>query len=304
MRILLFLLPTVLCSQLSDNLTYLYFAPTHGRLGNQIEQLLGMMALSLEVNRTLIFPDFILYSKSRRKLPFTDLFSSDLGIYIPNFKPSTVHCKTKELYENRKDWHNNFQPNVDVVVMGNLAQMSDQLIAAPYPLSRFPVNPEHRYMQSKLKWSNKIIDEVNLPPRPYVGLHLRHGNDWKSIIPRAIGRERFFAHPQNNRTTGIVLTTDMIYQDISYITDVIRRQSIKNIFIASDVHLNIEIGQYNLFFGSLEFFENDLYTLEQADLFIGNTVSSFSSCVTRMREKRGVQTEFFGIDYKLKESEL
>jgi len=103
---------------------------------------------------------------------------------------------------------------------------------------------------------------------------------------------------------GIVLTTDMIYQDVSYITDVIRRQTIKNIFIASDVRVNIVVDQYNIFFGSLDLFEHDLYTLEQTDLFIGNTVSSFSSCVTRMREERDVQTEFFGIDYKRKKDDL
>lgn len=304
MRILLWLLPTMICSQLADNQTYLYFAPTHGRIGNQIEQLLGMMALSLEANRTLIFPDFILYSSDRRKLPFTDLFSSDFGIYIHNFKPSRVHCKTKELYQDRVHWHKNFQPNVEVVDIGNVIQMTDQLIATPYPLSKFPVNPAHRYMQSKLNWSTKIIDQTILPPRPYVGLHLRQGNDWKSIIPTAIGSSSFFAHPQNNRTMGIVLTADMIYQDVSYITDVIRRQTIKNIFIASDVRVNIVVDQYNIFFGSLDLFEHDLYTLEQADLFIGNTVSSFSSCVTRMREERDVQTEFFGIDYKRKKDDL
>jgi len=275
---------------------HLYYAPTHGRIGNQIEQLLGMMSMAVQTNRTLIYPDFILYGGDRRKLPFTDLFQSNFGIYIPNFKPMQVHTFSIETYLKRSDWQENFDPSADIMTMGDIKEMKDPLIATPYPLSKFPVNPGHRHMQSKLRWSSKLIAETTLPKRPYVGMHLRRGRDWKSLLTK-VGLRKFMAHPQNNRTTDIALTTNMIYPDISYIKRVIQQQDIKNIFIASDVRLTFEVEQYNIFFGSVKHFTGDLYVLERSDLFIGNTVSSFSSCVTRMREKRGAKTEFFGIDY-------
>lgn len=56
---------------------YIIFCLCMGRVGNQIEHLLGGMDFAKRMNRTLILPSFRTYASSNRNVPFDEWFSMD-----------------------------------------------------------------------------------------------------------------------------------------------------------------------------------------------------------------------------------
>lgn len=190
----------------------------------------------------------------------------------------------------------------------------------------YPVNKNHRTIQKYIDWSDDIKNFAsnflsrNLE-RPYIGIHLRNGADWKRACDH-ISKDginyAFMSSPQctGYGKTGIKFTKEMCYptketlleQTLKAVQDV----SARTLFIATDsdslksdfndkfreAGLSIKIVKL-----SEDALEKDLAILIEADHFVGNCGSSVTAFVVRKREALERSSSFFGL-LKPSKSEL
>ncbi|MGK0304879.1 MAG: peptide-O-fucosyltransferase [Gammaproteobacteria bacterium] len=209
----------------------------------------------------------------------------------------------------------------------NSASVTQALPITTYPVlalagapASFPVVANNRHVQRFLKWSDPIRDEGNAfiakhLQRPYVAIHLRNGNDFQNACKFGVGQRQYMASPQCGLETG---TTEVVNsQNIPTISqqmclpspnEVVRALAQANqqfmaypaIFIGTDnddykteitaaVSVDVQLVRGNSAM-------LDLYVFTQADMFIGNCISSFSSLAVRDRRGKGLPSVFFGFD--------
>jgi peptide-O-fucosyltransferase len=209
----------------------------------------------------------------------------------------------------------------------NSASVTQALPITTYPVlalegapASFPVAANNRHVQRYLKWSDSIRDEGNAfiakhLQRPYVAIHLRNGTDFQNACKFGVGQQQFMASPQCGLVTGT--TEDVNSQNIPTISpqmclpspnEVVRALAQANqqfmaypaIFIGTDnddykteitaaVSVDVQLVRGNSAM-------LDLYVFTQADMFIGNCISSFSSLAVRDRRGKGLPSVFFGFD--------
>ncbi|XP_077986450.1 GDP-fucose protein O-fucosyltransferase 1-like [Glandiceps talaboti] len=197
--------------------------------------------------------------------------------------------------------------------------------ASDYPVlafsgapASFPVNSHNKDLHQYLQWSDKVTNEANkfieneLPSGPFVGIHLRHGSDWKNacehIQEKNVG-SHLFASPQclGYRNEHGTLTYDMcmprIEQVLKKTRKAVKKMKAKGVFVATDDKPLITELTKSLKKFKVKVVERrpkephvDLAILAKSDLYIGNCISSFSSFATREREVLGKPTWFWGFE--------
>ncbi|XP_006818460.1 GDP-fucose protein O-fucosyltransferase 1-like [Saccoglossus kowalevskii] len=192
----------------------------------------------------------------------------------------------------------------------------------------FPVNKEHVPLHKYLLWSKFIDDQAEefirneLGDGLFVGIHLRHGSDWKKACDHVkndnVGRQ-LFASPQclgYNNEHG-KLTYDLCFPGVDEILKktkkAVKKIKAKGVFVATDDNPLISELTKSLKSQKVKVVVRkpkephvDLAILGKSHLYICNCVSSFSAFATREREASGKTTWFWGFneEKKRKKEEL
>jgi len=184
----------------------------------------------------------------------------------------------------------------------------------------FPVQQQNLPLQQFVVWQEKWKSRArtwlqqNLPPGPFVGVHLRNGGDWVRACEHVDkGLEQLFSSPQclGYRGEHGKLTKELCLPSLANVARQVRRaaKEVKAVavFVASDSdhlldQLRNELRTTRLSFHKQESnppdTQLDLVILGQSNIFIGNCVSSFSAFVARGRAVHGLPTQFFGFPQK------
>ena len=187
---------------------------------------------------------------------------------------------------------------------------------APAP---YPVQKENVILHKFLKWNDRLLLQAEefvkdqLPPGPFIGIHLRNGIDWQRACEHVSSASSLFASAQclgyrneNGRTSiELCMPSDEII--ISQLKRVINKYKAKSVFVASD-HDHM-ISRINKSFRQLDIkafkldVDNphlDLAILARANHFVGNCVSSFSAFVKRDRDVIGFPSSFWAFPSHVK----
>ena len=187
---------------------------------------------------------------------------------------------------------------------------------APAP---YPVQKENVILHKYLKWNDNILLQAEefvkdqLPPGPFIGIHLRNGVDWQRACEHVSSASTLFASAQclgyrneNGRASiELCMPSDEII--ISQLKRVITKYKAKSVFVASD-HDHM-ISRINKSFRKLDIkamkldVDNphlDLAILARANHFVGNCVSSFSAFVKRERDVIGFPSSFWAFPSHVK----
>lgn len=248
--------------------------------------------------------------------PFRPFWRNVVG--ITQFDSSVIHSPLVTQVTHKKQWMTKYPAEKYPVIA---------FIGAP---SSFPVHedalPVHKYIRlSKAAIAKGYSFRTSIFREPYIAVHIRHGSDWeracKLLIDRPFGTLfSSFQCTQGKHVTIPYVTclpsVEVISQEI---IKLISETAIETIYIASDRDDSSTWSQLfnqvsathsgvTLITPTEQFprgraskhkqadFVEDLFTLIDADYFIGNCVSSFTAFVTRTRENYNKSNNYFALE--------
>lgn len=250
--------------------------------------------------------------------PYSPFWRQAVG--ISDFKESIFYSPltTTKLYAN--EWMQRYKKYPVIAFVGSP--------------SSFPTNPEAIQLQKHIKFSEtakrKAADYMasrNFPPGPYVGVHLRHGTDWRNACNLLIEHpmSQLFSSHQCHKSQSHLPHDLCLHSEEQIVHDLLtvwHETNISTIYVATDdddhelwkrLHhkLSAEIPDLTLMTPILTYSSwhpkgkitgrypaiiEDLVILSQAEHFIGNCISSFSAFVSRTRQWPHKSTSFFARD--------
>lgn len=202
----------------------------------------------------------------------------------------------------------------------DLSRFNSTFPASKYPVialkgapASFPVRDEYKELQKYLKWSdhmmNTALGDIKrlFGAKKFVGIHLRNGKDWENACKDVERFSNYMASPQclgPFAETGDI-THEMCLPSenevVRLTTKVVKEENAKFVYVATDRNpmlkaLEEALHGFGIKVVHLDPFppQIDLIILGQADHFIGNCVSSFTSFVKRERDVNKKPTSFFG----------
>ncbi|XP_022082927.1 GDP-fucose protein O-fucosyltransferase 1-like [Acanthaster planci] len=211
----------------------------------------------------------------------------------------------RSLQKMKEKWHARFPPEKHPVLA---------LRGSP---GSYPMLAGNRYLQKYLKWSPAFFADAGKYIRKtfkdegFVGIHLRNGIDWERACEHADGIGRFMASPQClEKTPGAIVTKDLclpsLEQILNLTSQLFNKVQAKHLYIATDRKPHTDsfkkllnpqgVSVHHL---NPSQAETDLMILGQADFFIGNCISSFTSFVKRERDVNGRPSAFWSRDLEL-----
>ncbi|XP_035667533.1 GDP-fucose protein O-fucosyltransferase 1-like [Branchiostoma floridae] len=205
-------------------------------------------------------------------------------------------------YQQTEAWTKEFPPS------------SHPVLAFKGAPASFPMKAAHRQLQEFLQWTSTItvpgqdFIQTTFQGRPYIGIHLRNGPDFERACANVEGTSNFMASPQcTDIMPGRTVTHKMCFPSREEILrktkNAILATRAKFVFVATDndplveeleqhlKSLKVKVHHLNPHLPQL-----DLYILGQAQHFIGNCVSSFTSFVKRERDVHNRTSSFWGVD--------
>ncbi|XP_072014512.1 GDP-fucose protein O-fucosyltransferase 1-like [Amphiura filiformis] len=181
------------------------------------------------------------------------------------------------------------------------------LRGAPAP---FPMLEVNRQIQQYFHWAPGIFAEAKgymdqmFKGEKYVAIHLRTGIDWERACRDVAGIRRYMASPQCHELDKEATNREMCYPSVKHVLEhtrnALQKIGAKQLFIATDKHSyeeefkrdlkSLKVSVHRL---SSDLPMIDLVIMGEADFFIGNCVSSFSSFVKRYRDARNKPSTFW-----------
>lgn len=245
--------------------------------------------------------------------------------------PPAPRCRMPSGNPHKTFWDHFGIEFVDSVAAGeSSADLVRQLSASEESVARhpvialgsspgsFPVAAENRHLQHYLLWSDEHRQRAEAfisehLPRPFLAVHLRNGDDWKSACQRGLDRGAAYlmsspqcglAKPEPGAAEpGPEITEEICLPDPAEAIRGIQAAEerfgpFRAVFIGTDRHdyredIQAAVGaDVRVVRGDTPIL--DLTVFAQADLFIGNCVSSFTALAVRERLAAGRPSVFFG----------
>lgn len=184
-------------------------------------------------------------------------------------------------------------------------------VGAPGP---FPATESSLGVQRFIRWSDKIEAKAEkfikskIPERPFIGIHLRNGVDWRSACSHVKETPQMFASAQctGYHNENGLLTEEVCYPSdstvVKQVKNEVKRLNAKTVFVATDDRDLIK--EMSKVMKKVKFVRAypsdphlDLAILSKADHYIGNCVSTFSAFAKRYRDTLGKTSSFWAFKY-------